>query len=90
LEPGSYFGEIGLIEGISRTASIVAVSDATMLRIGGDDFLEALTQASASSNFLESARVRLRRTNPEQEITASAIPSGDDPAHGGEDDAPAD
>jgi predicted MFS family arabinose efflux permease len=90
LEPGTFFGEIGLIEGIPRTASIVAVEDATMLRIEGEDFLSALTQSSASSNFLESAQVRLRRTNPDQEITASAIPSGDDTDEDGGDDGPAD
>jgi CRP-like cAMP-binding protein len=78
LEPGTYFGEIGLIEGIPRTASIVAASDASMLRISGDEFLSALTQASASANFLESAQIRLRTTDPDREITAAAIPGGDE------------
>lgn len=62
LSAGDYFGEIGLIEHIPRTATVVASAPSRLLRIEGADFLAALTAASASRSMLEGARVRLART----------------------------
>jgi CRP-like cAMP-binding protein len=47
LSAGSYFGEIGLVEGIPRTATVRTLSDCTVLRIDGATFLGALTEAPA-------------------------------------------
>jgi MFS family permease len=47
LEAGSYFGEIGLVEGIPRTATVRTLVDCTLLRIDGATFLGALTEAPA-------------------------------------------
>jgi cAMP-binding proteins - catabolite gene activator and regulatory subunit of cAMP-dependent protein kinases len=62
LVAGDYFGEIGLLQHIPRTATVTAATASTLLRIDGAAFLDALTSASASTSLLEGARVRLART----------------------------
>ena len=64
LEPDSYFGEIGLIARIPRTATVRATSRCTLLRIDGNAFIDALTTMSASSSLLSRAQQRLTRTHP--------------------------
>jgi CRP-like cAMP-binding protein/predicted MFS family arabinose efflux permease len=64
LEPVSYAGEIGLLGSMPRTATVTAASDSTLLRIGGQDFLDALTSLTASPSLLEGARARLAATHP--------------------------
>ncbi|HEY7323723.1 MAG TPA: MFS transporter [Streptosporangiaceae bacterium] len=64
LEPVSYAGEIGLLGGVPRTATVTAESDCRVLRIGGQDFLDALTSLSASPSLLEGARACLSVTHP--------------------------
>jgi MFS family permease len=64
LEPVSYAGEIGLLGRVPRTATVTAASDCRVLRISGQDFLDALTSLSASPSLLEGARVRLAITHP--------------------------
>ncbi len=64
MEAGTYFGEIGLLERIPRTATVTAARDSRVLRISGDDFLETLADAPASTALLEGARSRLARTHP--------------------------
>ena len=64
LDPVSYAGEIGLLGRMARTATVAAASDSTVLRIGGQDFLDALTSLSASPSLLEGARARLAATHP--------------------------
>jgi predicted MFS family arabinose efflux permease len=61
--PG-YFGEIGLLEQIPRTATVETLSPTTLYRIDGDTFLDALTTTPASPAFVESSRLRLARTRP--------------------------
>jgi MFS family permease len=62
LGAGDYFGEIGLLERIPRTATVVASVPSKVLQIAGDEFLDALTSATASTSLLEGARIRLLRT----------------------------
>jgi CRP-like cAMP-binding protein len=64
MEPGTYFGEIGLLERIPRTATVTTLEDVELYRIEGDAFLDALTTASAGTSFLAGARTRLARTHP--------------------------
>ena len=76
LRAGDYFGEIGLLERIPRTATVIASEPSTVLRIEGEDFLNALTSASASSSLLEGARTRLART-PTYRPSASGALAGE-------------
>jgi len=78
LGEGEYFGEIGLLERIPRTATVVASVPSKLLRVDGEEFLEALTTASASMSLLEGARVRLART-PSYPPTASGALTGTAP-----------
>jgi CRP-like cAMP-binding protein len=64
MEPGQYFGEIGVLERIPRTASVTALEDVELYRIEGDAFLDALATATAGASLLSGARVRLARTHP--------------------------
>jgi hypothetical protein len=64
MEPGTYFGEIGLLGGIPRTATVTALDEAELYRIEGSDFLDALETASAGTTLLSGARMRLARTHP--------------------------
>jgi MFS family permease len=67
MEAGTYFGEIGLLERIPRTATVTALEDVELYRIDGDSFLDALAAASATSSLLAGARTRLARTHPSLE-----------------------
>lgn len=69
LGSGDYFGEIGLLEKIPRTATVTAIEDAAFYRIPGDTFLslvnEGLTQRSTLVQNLQ-ARLAATRTSREE------------------------
>jgi CRP-like cAMP-binding protein/predicted MFS family arabinose efflux permease len=67
---GAYFGEIGLLEHIPRTATVTATTPSRLLRIDGDAFVDTLTNAPASTALLEGARSRLARTHPNRRPAA--------------------
>jgi CRP-like cAMP-binding protein len=64
MEPGQYFGEIGLLEHIPRTATVTARDELELYRIEGDAFMDALATATAGASLLSGARLRLARTHP--------------------------
>jgi MFS family permease len=68
----SYFGEIGVLERIPRTATVTALTEARLLRIEGTALLDALTTAPPSSSLMENARSRLALTHPSRPLTYSA------------------
>lgn len=72
--PRSYFGEIGLLEQIPRTATVTALEPTKLLRLPGQEFLDALTSSRATSSLLEGARTRLARTNPLYEPSIVSLP----------------
>ena len=67
--PGTYFGEIGVLEGIPRTATVTAIEPCDCLRIEGDAFLTAITAGPTPTTLLEDARSRLTRTHPSRPLT---------------------
>jgi hypothetical protein len=62
--PRSYFGEIGLLRSVPRTATVRTNSPSTLWRIGADDFRTALESGSVSASLLSVASSRLARSHP--------------------------
>jgi CRP-like cAMP-binding protein len=54
LKAGDHFGEIALLRGAPRSATVRAVTPSRLLRLESGDFLAAVTQHAASSDRLES------------------------------------
>lgn len=79
---GSLFGEIGVLEGIPRTATVTAAGEGELLRISGAAFLEALTEAPQTGALVEDARSRLARTHPTRRLTYE-VPRPVAPVEGG-------
>ena len=71
-----YFGEIGVLERIPRTATVTALSACRCEQIDGDTLLDALTTAPPSATLMENARSRLALTHPSREPTFAAEPLG--------------
>jgi CRP-like cAMP-binding protein/predicted MFS family arabinose efflux permease len=72
LGPGDYFGEIGLLERIPRTATVQASVESVVERLDGQDFLGILNQApSTSGTLLDGVVGRLARTHPSHRVTMS-------------------
>jgi CRP-like cAMP-binding protein len=68
LEEGDYFGEIGLVEGIPRTATVRAATGGLVYRIAGPDFLDAINESPIlSGTLLDGIVGRLARTHPSYE-----------------------
>jgi hypothetical protein len=60
----TYFGEIGVLEQIPRTATVTAVTHCRCEEIEGTALLDALRAAPPSATLMESARSRLAVTHP--------------------------
>jgi CRP-like cAMP-binding protein len=58
LEPPDFFGELGVLGEIPRTATAVAVEDTTVCVIRGEDFLELLGRSADASRALLRALAR--------------------------------
>lgn len=70
---GEYFGELGLVHGTPRTASVRAVTPLRLYRLPGEEFLEALSGERASAAFVESMRMRLASTHPVHTLDLDAL-----------------
>jgi predicted MFS family arabinose efflux permease len=68
----SYLGEIGLLQGIPRTATVTTTEPTRLWRISGDDFLAALTESPLSASAASGMTMRLKRTHPSQQVTLPA------------------
>lgn len=67
---GSYFGEIGLLRRVPRTATVRTVEASELLRIDSADFLDAVQSAGVSTSLLSQSAARLARTHPRLAATA--------------------
>ncbi|MBV8300699.1 MAG: MFS transporter [Candidatus Dormibacteraeota bacterium] len=65
----SYFGEIGLLERVPRTATVTASTSATLWRIAGDEFIDALSATTLSPSAVGLTQLRLARTHPSRALT---------------------
>ena len=70
--PRTYFGEIGLLRGIPRTATVRTTQPTVLWRVAGDEFLDAIQSSSASISLRGVALIRLARTHP---TLAADLPS---------------
>jgi hypothetical protein len=68
----TYFGEIGVLERIPRTATVTALTSCRGLRIDGETLVDALTASPPSSSLMENASVRLAITHPSRAVTFGA------------------
>jgi MFS family permease len=59
----NYVGELGLVRGVPRTASVSTREESTLLRIEGNEFLDALESAPPSASFVQLTGDRWSRTN---------------------------
>jgi CRP-like cAMP-binding protein/predicted MFS family arabinose efflux permease len=70
LGPGDYFGEIGLLERIPRTATVQAETPVVVGRLAGEDFLQIVNQTpSTSGTLLDGVVGRLARTHPSHRVS---------------------
>ena len=60
----SYFGEIGLLRGSARTATVTSTEPTVLWRLAGPDFLAALETSAPSTSMLAVAGSRLARSHP--------------------------
>jgi CRP-like cAMP-binding protein len=72
LEAPAYLGEIGVLQGVARTATVTAASAVSLLRIDAETFVSALTETSLSSAFLSGMNMRLARTQPAPAVSLPA------------------
>jgi CRP-like cAMP-binding protein/predicted MFS family arabinose efflux permease len=71
----AYFGEIGILRGLPRTATVRTDTTCTLLRIEADEFLAAVQGAGVSGTMLAQSASRLARSHPKlAETTTVVIP----------------
>jgi CRP-like cAMP-binding protein len=68
LRAPAYFGEIGVLGHLPRTATVTAVTDCHCAWIDGAAFFDALHATGPSASLLDIASSRLGVTDPSQEL----------------------
>lgn len=71
--PGTYFGEIGLLRGIPRTATVRTTQPCVLWEVSGEEFLDAVQAGSASISLRGITMVRLARTHPDLAARPAAV-----------------
>jgi CRP-like cAMP-binding protein/predicted MFS family arabinose efflux permease len=62
VEAPGYVGELGLLHSAPRSATVTTIGSTVLLRIEGQDFLDAIETAASSVSLQTTAVVRLART----------------------------
>jgi MFS family permease len=63
VEAPGYVGEIGLLHGRPRSASVTTSKDSVLWRISADEFRTAVNQLGASASMTDTARFRVARAS---------------------------
>jgi MFS family permease len=69
--PG-YVGELGLMNNAPRSATVIVLEPSEIVRIGADDFREAVSSAASSASMVTLAGERLARTGRMDGVSAAA------------------
>ena len=72
VEAPGYVGELGLLHHRPRTATVRTREPCTVLRIDGQDFLNAVEETKPSVSLLSTASTRMARTIPRQRPAPTA------------------
>jgi len=67
LSPGECFGEMALLTGEPRSATVRALTDATLLRVASEDFARLVADVSVYQRLVTLLCSRLRRTDAQLE-----------------------
>jgi CRP-like cAMP-binding protein len=71
LEPGDYFGEMALLDGAPRSATVVAESAVRCLRLGSGPFLKMLrNEPEIAISMLKQLAGRVRETQARAQLNA--------------------
>jgi len=69
----NYFGEIGLVHGVPRTATVTAIEPAELWKVPADVFLAAVAEAGVSGALSDTMRVRFETTrSPDPQPTPAS------------------
>ena len=73
--PGAYFGELALLHGKRRAATVVASTNTSLLALARDDFAELLAplQAKLEQQAADYAPLSARQQSPSQPQVMSAV-----------------
>jgi len=89
LRAGDWFGEIGVVRGMPRNATVTSSSDVTVWRIPGAAFTEALTTIDAPPTGLERGIAARVAPTPSRDGYTTEVASGTDAPDPAHDDVPA-
>ena len=74
LGKGKFFGEMGVIDHLPRSADIVAVDDSELIEIGAEDFSSFVAQNTSDViTILKNLSERLRKTNADLEDAEASV-----------------
>lgn len=83
MQAPTFFGEIGILRGVPRTATVRATTPCALLRIDAEDFSGAVQSSGVSSSVLAQSTARLTRTHPRLAASAEVtlpVQRNDEPA----------
>jgi CRP-like cAMP-binding protein len=82
MQAPTYFGEIGILQHIPRTANVTAAQDCRCALIDGQTLLEAIGSANPSSAMISRTESLLAETHPSVQLDPSLVAEGEEPPAG--------